>query len=140
MGQGGSPLLAAAVNVPNMQSGYNHLVDYPELPETFPHSFIGGPQKGTKARYKAVGEFGEFKDAEEAAKYKEEGMYDGVQYGGFSPRSQGMIRGFMDFVPGGIPASEGFNYDATVKKYSQPGFPNIMEGIPRGNMPVYRTY
>jgi hypothetical protein len=41
----------------------------------------------------------------------------------------------MDFIPGGIPASEGFDYDKTQKNY-----PDLMKGIERGNMPVFRTY
>jgi hypothetical protein len=45
---------------------------------------------------------------------------------------RGSIRGMMNFVPGGIPASPGFNYDATLKNY-----PEEMKGIKRGKMPVY---
>ena len=40
----------------------------------------------------------------------------------------------MDFIPGGIPASEGFDYDKTLKNY-----PDVML-IQRGNMPVFNTY
>ena len=113
-------LLAANVNVPDMQNpGFNKMVDYPELPETFPD--------GQKATYKAVGEFGQFKDEEEAKKFAE--------YGFSSPYKQDIIRGFMDFIPGGIPASEGFDYDKTLKNY-----PEQMKGIQRGNMPVFRSY
>ena len=45
---------------------------------------------------------------------------------------RGQIRGIMNFVPGGVPQSPGFNYDETLKNY-----PKQMQGIPRGNMPVY---
>ena len=47
--------------------------------------------------------------------------------------SRGMIRGMMDFKPGGITAIEGFNRQKTMDEY-----PRQMEGIPQGNMPVYR--
>ena len=119
MGQGGSPLLAAAVSVPDLQTGFNKPVDYPQLPETFPG--------GQKANYRVIGNFGQFKDAEEEKRYKEAG-FD-------SPIVKDRIRGYMDFIPGGIPASEGFDYDKTLKNY-----PDVMQGIQRGNMPVFRTY
>jgi hypothetical protein len=119
MGQGVSPLLAAAVSVPDIQTGFNKRVDYPQLPETFP--------EGQKADYRAVGNFGQFKDAEEEEMYKQAGFA--------SPIVKDRIRGYMDFMPGGIPASEGFDYDKTLKNY-----PDLMQGIQRGNMPVYRTY
>ena len=45
---------------------------------------------------------------------------------------RGLIRGMMNFVPGGIPASPGFNYDETLRNY-----PEQMKGVKRGNMPVY---
>jgi hypothetical protein len=38
----------------------------------------------------------------------------------------------MNFIPGGIPASPGFNYEETLKEY-----PEYMKGINQGNMPVY---
>lgn len=47
---------------------------------------------------------------------------------------RGQIRGIMNFVPGGVPQSPGFNYEETLKKY-----PEQMQGIPRGNMPVYSS-
>ena len=112
-------LIAANVMVPNMETHFNVKKDYPELPETFPD--------GQKAKYKALGNFGQFKDAEEEKMYKDAG-FD-------SPILRDRIRGFMEFIPGGIPASEGFDYDKTQKNY-----PDIMKGIERGNMPVYRTY
>jgi len=112
-------LIAANVNVPDMETGFNKMVDYPELPETFP--------SGQKAKYQAVGNFGQFKDAEQEKIYKEAGLD--------SPIVKDRIRGYMEFIPGGIPASEGFDYDKTLKNY-----PNLMENIERGNMPVFRTY
>ena len=112
-------LIAADVSVPDMETQFNKRVDYPELPETFPD--------GQKARYRAVGSFGEFKDE------KERKMYEGM--GISSPMERGLIRGYMDFIPGGIPASEGFDYDKSLER-----FPEQMKGIERGNMPVYRTY
>ena len=112
-------LIAANVNVPDMETGFNKMVDYPELPETFPG--------GQKAKYQAVGNFGQFKDEEQEKIYKEAGLD--------SPIVKDRIRGYMDFIPGGIPASEGFDYDKTLKNY-----PDLMEGIERGNMPVFRTY
>ena len=45
---------------------------------------------------------------------------------------RGQIRSTMMFVPGGVKASPGFNYDASLKEY-----PEQMKGIKRGNMPVY---
>ena len=112
-------LIAADVTVPDMETGFNRRVDYPELPETFPG--------GQKADYRAVGNFGQFKDAEQEKMYKEAGLD--------SPIVKDRIRGYMEFIPGGIPASEGFDYDKTLKNY-----PNLMENIERGNMPVFRTY
>ena len=112
-------LIAADVIVPDMETGFNRRVDYPELPETFPG--------GQKANYHAVGNFGQFKDAEQEKMYKDLG-FD-------SPILRDRIRGYMDFIEGGIPASEGFDYDKTLKNY-----PDLMKGVPRGNMPVYRTY
>ena len=124
-GQGGSPLLAANVIVPDMTplegSPYgmgNKRIDNPDLPDKFPQYgedafFLDRPNSGMPAGYKAVGSFGEFKTEKE--------------------RQGGMIRGYMDFVPGGIPAAEGFNYDASLK-----AFPQQMQGVPRGNMPAYR--
>ena len=112
-------LIAANVNVPDMKTGFNKMVDYPELPETFPD--------GRKAKYQAVGNFGQFEDKEQEKMFKEHG-FD-------SPIVKDRIRGYMDFIPGGIPASEGFDYDKTQKNY-----PDLMKGIERGNMPVFRTY
>ena len=112
-------LIAAAVSVPDLQTGFNKPVDYPQLPETFPD--------GQKANYRPIGNFGQFKDEKEEKMYRDAG-FD-------SPILRDRIRGFMEFIPGGIPDSEGFDYDKTLKNY-----PNIMKGIERGNMPVYRTY
>ena len=117
-------LIAANVNVPDMKTGFNKMVDYPELPETFPSN---SPMSGREAKYQAVGNFGQFKDEEQEKMYKEAG-FD-------SPIVKDRIRGYMDFIPGGIPASEGFDYDKTQKNY-----PDLMKGIERGNMPVFRTY
>jgi len=117
-------LIAANVNVPDMKTGFNKMVDYPELPETFPSD---SPLSGRKANYQAVGNFGQFKDEEQEKIYKEAGLD--------SPIVKDRIRGYMDFIPGGIPASEGFDYDKTQKNY-----PDLMKGIERGNMPVFRTY
>ena len=50
-----------------------------------------------------------------------------------SPIERGPIRG-MEYIPGGIPASEGFDYDKSLER-----FPEQMKGIERGNMPVFRT-
>ena len=66
-------------------------------------------------------------DVKEAEMYKKAGMS--------SPIERGPIRGFMDYIPGGIPASEGFDYDKSLER-----FPEQMKGIERGNMPVFRTY
>ena len=112
-------LIAANVNVPDMETGFNKMVDYPELSETFPD--------GRKAKYQAVGNFGQFKDEEQEKMFKEHG-FD-------SPIIKDRIRGYMDFIPGGIPASEGFDYNKTQENY-----PDLMKGIERGNMPVFRTY
>ena len=112
-------LIAANVMIPDMKTHFNVPKDYPQLPETFPD--------GQKANYNVIGNFGQFKDEEEEKMYKDAG-FD-------SPILRDRIRGFMEFIPGGIPASEGFDYDKTLKNY-----PNIMKGIERGNMPVYRTY
>ena len=119
MGQGGSPLLAANVLVPDMETGFKKNVDYPQLPETFPG--------GQKAKYRAVGEFGQFENEEQAQQ--------AAEYGRISPNQMGKIRGYMDFIPGGIPASQGFDYDKSLQT-----FPQLMQGIQRGNMPVFRTY
>ena len=45
---------------------------------------------------------------------------------------RGQIRGMMNFVPGGVPASAGFNYEESLKEY-----PEQMKGVRKGNMPVY---
>ena len=120
-------LIAAEVSVPDMETQFNKSVDYPELPDTFPKGNYPFDLEGREAKYRAVGSFGEFKDE------KERKMYEGM--GISSPMERGLIRGYMDFIPGGIPASEGFDYDKTKKNY-----PDIMKDIERGNMPVYRTY
>ena len=89
-------------------SGSNVKVDYPTLPE------VGQP-------YRAFGLFGPGPRAAD----------QGIP-GGYIDRGQ--IRGYMKFVPGGIPASPGFDYEATREKY-----PEYMQDIKRGNMPVYST-
>ena len=139
-GQGGSPLLAANVIVPDMTplegSPYgmgNKRIDNPDLPDKFPQYgedafFLDRPNSGMPAGYKAVGSFGEFKTEKE----RQDALNDEYRPR-YSPRQGGMIRGYMDFVPGGIPAAEGFNYDASLK-----AFPQQMQGVPRGNMPAYR--
>ncbi len=110
--------IAADVLVPDMKTGFNKKIDYPQLPETF---------GGQKAKYRAVGEFGQFENDEQAQQ--------SAEYGMLSPNQRGKIRGYMDFIPGGIPASEGFDYDKSLQT-----FPQIMQGIPEGNMPVFRHY
>ena len=120
-------LLAANVTVPDMETQFNKRVDYPELPETFPKGNYPFDLEGKEAKYKAVGSFGQFKDEKEAEMYKKAGMS--------SPIERSPIRGFMDYIPGGIPASEGFDYDKSLEK-----FPEQMKGIQRGNMPVFRTF
>jgi hypothetical protein len=47
---------------------------------------------------------------------------------------RGQIRGRMQFIPGGIPASPGFNYEQTLKQY-----PEQMQGVKKGDMPIYGT-
>ena len=111
MGQGGSPLLAANVLVPDLETGFRKNVD----------------SGGQKAKYQAVGEFGQFENEEQAQQ--------AAKYGITSPNQMGKIRGYMDFIPGGIPASQGFDYDKSLQT-----FPQIMQGIQRGNMPVFRSY
>ena len=138
-------LIAANVIIPNMNPtedspygmGYK-VIDNPDLPDNFPQFgedafFLDKPRSGLPVKYKAVGSFGEFKTEQERQDALNAEFY-GTPRPRYSPRKAGMIRGYMDFVPGGIPASEGFNYDATLETY-----PEIMKGIQRGNMPAYRS-
>ena len=106
--------IAADVLIPDPRNKYgayagNIRQDYPQLPE-----------KGVP--YHAVGAFGNVLPSDSPMR----------KYGYTTEGDRGIIRGQMNFVPGGIPASEGFNYEESLKKY-----PNEMKGIPRGNMPVY---
>lgn len=87
---------------------YNVRQDYPQLPVQ-KEGDVGGENP-----YRALGIFG------------------GLGADPTDIQERGFIRGMMQFVPGGIPASPGFNYDQTLKKY-----PEQMKGIPKGNMPVY---
>ena len=87
---------------------YNVRKDYPQLPVQR-EGDVGGENP-----YRALGIFG------------------GLGADPTDTQSRGFIRGSMQFVPGGIPASPGFNYDETLKQY-----PEQMKGIPKGNMPVY---
>jgi len=92
---------------------FNIKKDYPQLPD------VGTP-------YRALGRFGSGTPGTIGE------PSNPLQTPAFLDR--GRIRGMMDFVPGGIPAAPGFNYDATLKEY-----PEEMKGIKRGNMPVYST-
>ena len=106
--------IAANVLVPNptgKQSNVN--IDYPSLPNV------------EQGGYKAVGRFGDTTD-----EYKDYGDFTTTQ-----PGFGGLIRGQMDFVPGGIPASATFNREESLKAY-----PEQMQGIPEGNMPVFRHW
>jgi hypothetical protein len=108
------PQIAADVLIPDAsrQFGSNVKQDYPQLPER------GGDP------YRAFGLFGNALPADSPAR----------EYGFITEGDRGPIIGMMNFVPGGIPASEGFNYEESLKKY-----PNEMKGILRGNMPVYHS-
>jgi hypothetical protein len=101
-------LIAANVLIPDMKTGYNVRKNYTQLPVQR-EGDVGGSNP-----YRALGIFG------------------GLGADPTNIIERGQIRGMMDFVPGGIPASPGFNYDETLKKY-----PEQMQGVPRGNMPVY---
>jgi len=123
-------LLAAEVLVPDMNSDgsfkvapptpyrpeasvntFNVRKDYPQLPD------VGTP-------YRAFGRFGSGTPSvigDPSNPLTTPSFLD-----------RGQIRGRMNFVPGGIPASPGFNYDASLQTY-----PDEMKGIKRGNMPVY---
>ena len=139
-------LIAANVIIPNMDPtedspygmGYK-VIDNPDLPDNFPQFgedafFLDKPRSGLPVKYKAVGSFGEFKTEQEKQDALNRESYSGYPDPAYAPRRAGMIRSYMDFVPGGIPASEGFNYDATLKTY-----PQQMQGVQRGNMPAYRS-
>ena len=108
------PQIAADVLIPNAAGQFSSNIkqDYPQLPER------GGDP------YRAFGLFGAALPADSPAR----------EYGFITEGDRGPIRGMMNFVPGGIPASEGFNYEESLKKY-----PNEMKGILRGNMPVYHS-
>ena len=109
------PQIAAEVAIPDVTREYatNVIKDYPQLPK----------QEGT--RYKAFGLFGDTLPLDSKQR----------EFGYTTPGDSGLIRGMMNFVPGGIPASTGFNYEESLKKY-----PEYMKGIPKGNMPVYQYY
>ena len=108
--------IAANVLVPNPTGESNQVeVDYPSLPEV----------EGTGG-YRALGKFGDTTD-----EYKDYGD----RYTTTQPGLGDVIRGQMDFVPGGIPASATFNREESLKAY-----PEQMQGIPEGNMPVFRYY
>ena len=109
------PEIAADVLIPDPKSTYgaygaNIKQNYPQLPER-----ESGP-------YRVIGAFGNPLPTDSPSR----------EYGFTTEGNRGPIRGQMIFVPGGIPASEGFNYEESLKKY-----PREMEGIQRGNMPVY---
>ena len=90
---------------------FNVKKDYPQLPE------VGTP-------YRAFGRFGSGTPGvigDPANPITTPAFLD-----------RGQIRGMMNFVPGGIPASAGFNYQESLKEY-----PEQMKGIRKGNMPVY---
>jgi hypothetical protein len=104
-------LIAANVLIPDIkpgQFGGNVRKNYPQLPVQR-EGDVGGNNP-----YRALGIFG------------------GLGADPTDIQERGYIRGMMNFVPGGIPASPGFNFDETLKKY-----PEQMQGVPRGNMPVY---
>lgn len=104
-------LIAANVIIPDMRPGRmgNVKKDYPQLPVQ-----REGDVGGDNNPYRVIGVFG------------------GLGADPTDIQERGLIRGSMHFVPGGIPASTGFNYDETLKKY-----PEQMQGVPRGKMPVY---
>jgi len=106
------PQIAADVLIPDAtrEYGSNVIKDYPQLP------------KQGDTRYRAFGLFGNTLPLDSKAR----------EYGFNTEGERGLIRGMMNFVPGGIPASPGFNYEETLKKY-----PEYMKGINQGNMPVY---
>ena len=108
------PQIAADVLIPDSTRRFSSNVtqDYPQLPER------GGDP------YRSIDLFGATLPANSPAR----------EYGFTTEGDRGPIRGMMNFVPGGIPASEGFNYDESLKKY-----PEYMKGILRGNMPVYHS-
>tara|TARA_R100001129_G_C5270167_1_gene233857 strand:+ start:66 stop:572 length:507 start_codon:yes stop_codon:yes gene_type:complete len=105
--------IAANVLVPNPTGEQSDIyIDYPSLPNV------------EQGGYRALGRFGDTTD-----EYKDYGFTT------TQPGSGDLIRGQMDFVPGGIPASATFNREESLKAY-----PDYMEGIPEGNMPVFRYY
>jgi hypothetical protein len=89
----------------------NITVDYPQLPDR-------------REPYRALGVFGSKSSPANPV---------GDLPAGYTI-NRGRLRGYMEFVPGGVPAAPGFNYDAYLKEY-----PEQMRGIKRGYMPVYAT-
>ena len=108
------PQIAADVLIPDpaQEYGTNLKKNYPQLP------------KVEDKPYRAFGLFGNTLPSDSKQR----------EYGSITEGERGLIRGMMNFVPGGIPASAGFNYEESLKKY-----PEHMKGIPKGNMPVYHT-
>ena len=104
-------LIAADVLVPSMKPG-----EYGNVNQNFPQL----PERGVK--YRAFGNFGSL--LPEGSPGRQMGFPTEIQ--------RGLIRGEMNFVPGGIPANPNFNYEETLKQ-----FPEQMKGIKQGYMPVY---
>ena len=105
--------IAANVSVPNPTGEQNTVyMDYPSLPDV------------NEGGYKALGSFGDTTD-----EYKDYGFTT------TQPGFGDLIRGQMNFIEGGIPASATFNREESLKAY-----PEQMQGIPEGNMPVFRHW
>lgn len=106
-------LIAADVLIPDLNEdgsprSTNVIRDYPQLPD------VGLP-------YRTLGVYGRGTYNPNAEGYQP----------GFTKR--GLIRGVrMKFVPGGVPATPEFNYEA-----SKQAFPEYMRDIKPGYMPVY---
>ena len=54
------------------------------------------------------------------------------EYGETHQFDQGLIRGRMPRIPGGIPAPDGYRMEASKAKY-----PDFFDGVKEGNVPAY---